>query len=257
MASERNGRWGTAIEVPGTAALNAGGDAEVTSVSCASAGNCAAGGFYARRLRQQSGVRGQRGERHLGHGDRGARHGGPEHGRGRPASARCRAPRRATARPAGTTTTATASTRRRSWSASGTASGARRSRCPAWHPEHGRGTPTSSRCRAPRRATARPAGTYTDRSGHAQAFVASETNGAWGKRDRGARHGGPEQGRRSRGQLGVVRLAAAPARPAGTTEHSHGPSRGSCQLVRTAARRPRPPVTPRRHHGHPRTGRQS
>jgi hypothetical protein len=46
VASERNGRWGTAIEVPGTAALNAGGNAQVFSVSCPSAGNCTAGGDY-------------------------------------------------------------------------------------------------------------------------------------------------------------------------------------------------------------------
>src|ERR1022692_666247 len=46
VASQRNGRWGTAITVPGTAALNAGGDAQVRSVSCASAGNCVAGGDY-------------------------------------------------------------------------------------------------------------------------------------------------------------------------------------------------------------------
>lgn len=45
-ASEGAGRWGTAIEVPGTAALNKGDSAQVTSVSCASAGNCSAGGFY-------------------------------------------------------------------------------------------------------------------------------------------------------------------------------------------------------------------
>jgi hypothetical protein len=31
-------------EVPGTAALNRGGSAWVSSVSCASAGNCSAGG---------------------------------------------------------------------------------------------------------------------------------------------------------------------------------------------------------------------
>jgi hypothetical protein len=31
---------------PGLAALNAGGDAQVTSISCASAGNCSAGGYY-------------------------------------------------------------------------------------------------------------------------------------------------------------------------------------------------------------------
>src|SRR5258706_609129 len=46
VASETNGTWHAAIEVPGTAALNKGGDAEVDSVSCASAGNCLAGGFY-------------------------------------------------------------------------------------------------------------------------------------------------------------------------------------------------------------------
>jgi hypothetical protein len=40
------GTWGTAQEVPGTASLNKGGSAQVNSVSCASAGNCSAGGFY-------------------------------------------------------------------------------------------------------------------------------------------------------------------------------------------------------------------
>jgi hypothetical protein len=38
--------WGTAEEVPGTAALNQGGSAQITSVSCAAAGNCSAGGDY-------------------------------------------------------------------------------------------------------------------------------------------------------------------------------------------------------------------
>jgi hypothetical protein len=46
VASEVNGTWGTAVEVPGAAALNAGGTADIFSVSCASAGNCSAGGFY-------------------------------------------------------------------------------------------------------------------------------------------------------------------------------------------------------------------
>jgi hypothetical protein len=32
--------------VPGSGTLNKGGDANVSSVSCGSAGNCAAGGFY-------------------------------------------------------------------------------------------------------------------------------------------------------------------------------------------------------------------
>src|SRR6266700_4010663 len=47
VVSEAGGRWRTAIEVPGTAALNKGGDAAIESVSCAAAGSCAAGGFYA------------------------------------------------------------------------------------------------------------------------------------------------------------------------------------------------------------------
>ena len=46
VAVEKNGRWGKAIEVPGLGALNKGGYAEVDSVSCASAGSCAAGGDY-------------------------------------------------------------------------------------------------------------------------------------------------------------------------------------------------------------------
>jgi len=46
VVSQINGTWHTAIEVPGTAALNRGGDAGIGSVSCASAGNCSAGGSY-------------------------------------------------------------------------------------------------------------------------------------------------------------------------------------------------------------------
>jgi hypothetical protein len=46
VVSETNGTWGTAIEAPHLGTLNAGGDAAVFSVSCAPAGNCAAGGFY-------------------------------------------------------------------------------------------------------------------------------------------------------------------------------------------------------------------
>src|SRR5215472_6451611 len=46
-AAASGGTWGTAREVPGTAALDQGGPAEALSVSCASAGNCSAGGSYA------------------------------------------------------------------------------------------------------------------------------------------------------------------------------------------------------------------
>jgi hypothetical protein len=46
VASESGGAWGDAIEVPGTGALNVGGDARVYSVSCTSPGDCSAGGQY-------------------------------------------------------------------------------------------------------------------------------------------------------------------------------------------------------------------
>lgn len=45
VVNEANGDWGNAIEVPGTAALGSGG-ASVSSVSCAGAEDCAAGGMY-------------------------------------------------------------------------------------------------------------------------------------------------------------------------------------------------------------------
>ncbi len=46
VANETGGTWGNAIEVPGTATLNAGGGAIVNSISCTSSGNCSAGGAY-------------------------------------------------------------------------------------------------------------------------------------------------------------------------------------------------------------------
>src|SRR5437899_2730603 len=46
QAAASGGTWGKAEEVPGPAALNAGGDAFIRAVSCASAGNCSAGGDY-------------------------------------------------------------------------------------------------------------------------------------------------------------------------------------------------------------------
>jgi hypothetical protein len=46
VVTETRGSWGTAQQVPGTAALNAGGHAELDALSCASAGNCSAGGAY-------------------------------------------------------------------------------------------------------------------------------------------------------------------------------------------------------------------
>ena len=44
VVSEVNGTWHDATELPRTAAL--GGGTAIASVSCASAGNCSAGGGY-------------------------------------------------------------------------------------------------------------------------------------------------------------------------------------------------------------------
>lgn len=46
VVSERRGVWGRAAEVPGLGALNAGHSAGIHQVSCSSAGNCTAGGWY-------------------------------------------------------------------------------------------------------------------------------------------------------------------------------------------------------------------
>lgn len=46
VVNETGGTWGSTIEVPGTAALNAGGSAIVNSISCTSDGNCGAAGAY-------------------------------------------------------------------------------------------------------------------------------------------------------------------------------------------------------------------
>ena len=44
--SQSRGGWAKATEVPGTGALNSGGTADLLGLSCASAANCAAGGYY-------------------------------------------------------------------------------------------------------------------------------------------------------------------------------------------------------------------
>ena len=49
VVREKNGVWGKAIEVPGLGTLNKAGFAEVSSVSCAPSGGCAAGGYYTDR----------------------------------------------------------------------------------------------------------------------------------------------------------------------------------------------------------------
>jgi hypothetical protein len=54
VVTQTNGTWGTAEQVPGTAALNAGGVARVESVSCAAPGDCSAGGIYEAHSSEQA-----------------------------------------------------------------------------------------------------------------------------------------------------------------------------------------------------------
>jgi hypothetical protein len=44
--AQAGGTWGNAVEAAGTAALNAGGNAQIAALSCSSDGNCGAIGFY-------------------------------------------------------------------------------------------------------------------------------------------------------------------------------------------------------------------
>src|SRR5215467_6831174 len=93
VSSGAAGSWGRAIAVPGLAALNKGREAVVLSVSCSSAGNCGAGGYYhdgGRRGFVDSETNGSR-----------CRAWRPSAREGLARSSRCRALRRAPARPAG------------------------------------------------------------------------------------------------------------------------------------------------------------
>lgn len=51
VASERNGRWGKPVPLPGLSALGTGAD--ITSLSCTAAANCAVGGTYRSRGRTE------------------------------------------------------------------------------------------------------------------------------------------------------------------------------------------------------------
>src|SRR5262249_9778284 len=59
VVSEKHGTWGRAIEVPGSASLNQGGSAGVTSVRSAEGGVGEEGGCYEGRSPHAEGVRGR------------------------------------------------------------------------------------------------------------------------------------------------------------------------------------------------------
>ncbi len=100
VVSQVSGAWGTAEEVPGTAALNTGGDGEISSVSCASPGDSSAGGWY-----EQAGNHYQAFVADETGGTWGAAKtvAADINKGGSPRSCRCRAPRQATAAPAAQT----------------------------------------------------------------------------------------------------------------------------------------------------------
>ena len=160
VVSETNGSWGDAIEVPGMATLNTGGVAEVNSISCAAAGECAAGGVYVdgygTSRRSWSARRTAAGATRSRCQERRRRHRRRRHGglglvcRGRRVRRRRLLLRRLRRRA------------RPSWSARRTAAGARRSRCQARR----RSTPDAyagcTRSRVPRPASAPQAAATSD-----------------------------------------------------------------------------------------------
>jgi len=153
VVSERNGRWGRAIELPGLGALNTGGFAQVSSVSCALPGHCAAGGFY----------RNRRG-----------------HGRAFVAVERYGRWRRAIDVPGlGALNTG----------------------------GHGGGTARVSSVSCGSAGSCAAGGFYTDGGGHRQGFVASERNGVWGQAIEVPGPGALNQG----GNAGVVSVSCGSA----------------------------------------------
>lgn len=54
VVSEVNGTWGSAVKVPGLAALGGTRQSQLNSVSCASPGNCSAGGYLTSKSGQQA-----------------------------------------------------------------------------------------------------------------------------------------------------------------------------------------------------------
>ena len=236
MAVEPRGVWGKAIEATGLGALNTGGRAVVTSVSCASvrrrraspvpllscqtgvrgceadgvwagrsrcpawrpwtragtprstrcacasAGSCAAGRKCFNSSRAQ-GFAWPTSGTGLGPGGRGARPGRlNERGRRRGRRGVVRLPEGSCAAVGDYSDSHVAHTQG-FVAVERTAAGARRSRCPAWAPEHGRGRRGQLGV-GRRRAAARPRATPTARPAFKRGFAAVERDGAWGRRSR-------------------------------------------------------------------------
>jgi hypothetical protein len=176
VVSQVRGRWGSAIEVPGTAALNKGQGAWITSVSCASAGNCAAGGFYTNASHRTqafvvSQVRGQWGKAIEVPGTAALNHGDAQMSSVSCASAGNCAAGGYYADASGRTQAWVASQVRGQWGKAievpGTAALNR----------GGRAFTTSVSCGSAGNCGA--GGVYTDASHRSEAFVVSQVNGLW------------------------------------------------------------------------------
>ena len=160
VVTQTGGTWGTAKEVPGIGALNAGGSARVDSLSCGAAGDCSAGGQYASKtvdgistvqafvVSETGGTWGKAAEVP----GTAALNGG---GYATVNSVSC--PSAGNCSAGGSYTTAPRSPRRSS-STRPAEPGGRHEWSPAAQLSTSAGSPRSTRCRAPRRATAAPAG---------------------------------------------------------------------------------------------------
>jgi len=176
VASETGGTWGTAREVPGTATLNAGFEASVTSLSCASAGNCSAGGFYTDASDNEQAfvvteTNGTWGAAQEVPGV-GAKNTG---GQARITSVSCAAPGDCSAvgffrLPSFTSRAFTVTQTNGAW---GTAKA-----FPGLAARKGSQTVSSVSCASVGNCSA--GGSFSDSSRHAQAYVVSEKNGTWG-----------------------------------------------------------------------------
>ena len=176
------GVWGTAREVPGTAALNTGGQAQITAVSCASAGNCSAGGQYAGGSGQQVFVV----SRHNGRWGKAEQVPGiaalNTGGQAQITSLSCASPGNCSAGGLYSTFGSgnfpplqafVVSQHNGRWGNAEQVPGT------AALNAGGRAQVTSVSCASPGNCSV--GGNYTDRLGREQAFVVSQTNGAWGK----------------------------------------------------------------------------
>ena len=155
-----------------------------------------------------AGVRGQRAEWPVGPGNGSAWPRSPEQGRRGLRLRRCQWRRRAIARPAGTTWTRERPAMSRGFVASErNGRWGRATKVPGLDALNKGGSGRGRcRCRAPRRAVARPAGTTRDGRNNGQGFVVSEKNGRWGQAIEVPGLGALNNGRPGHRLVGVVRF---------------------------------------------------